>query len=616
MTVMRSRLVAVCLLVSGVAAASAQPSDDGLRPLVDSLVRSQLDTRRIAGAVVVVVQDGKAVLSEGYGHAEVATRRAMASDTPVRIGSVTKMLTALAVMQLVEAGRLDLDRDINEYLDVTIPSIGDSPVTLRRLLSHRTGFEDRRGGIGSWSGARPSLSAFVAGHVPPRLDQHQDLVAYSNVNATLAAYAVERASGETFEAYLAKHLFAPLGLLRTTAMQPPPASLRSLVASGYVQSDRPPTPVSMAAATIYEVGSTGVVASGDDMGRLMIALLDADPRIVSRASLDMMMTTQASVGRGTIGLGVYSPLGAGNNSFIGHDGDTGSFHSTLALLPQRRFGIFASYNSDGLPRTLPPAAELLQQIADRYFANDEGLPSADLPGGEVSGTYQPARRVDSNVFRLRSLFEQLTVRAVQDALTIRPAVLPFDAAMERRGANLFRWAGREISFNRVGGSVVMQLGSPVLQFVQVRWWESAGFVLRAVLLGLIVALVALSVTGAGVLRRRAVAGDALTRRLRAVTRSALLLHVIAIASAFWLVLSGWPLAAMSSPVVIPFALGVYAAAWAAAALTPLALWHCARLMTTGAGLWRVSVESMLALVVVMLTAFSLYWRIAGTSLEF
>jgi CubicO group peptidase (beta-lactamase class C family) len=196
MTVMRSGLVAVWVLLSGAAAASAQPSGDGLRPFVDSLVRSQLETRRIAGAVVVVVQDGKAVLSEGYGYAEVATRRAMASDTPVRIGSVTKMLTALAVMQLVEAGTLDRDRDINEYLDVTVPSTGDLPLTLRRLLSHRTGLEDRRGGIGAWSGARPPLRAFVAGHVPPRLDQHHDLVAYSNVNATLAAYAVEQASGE------------------------------------------------------------------------------------------------------------------------------------------------------------------------------------------------------------------------------------------------------------------------------------------------------------------------------------------------------------------------------------------------------------------------------------
>jgi hypothetical protein len=274
-----------------------------------------------------------------------------------------------------------------------------------------------------------------------------------------------------------------------------------------------------------------------------------------------------------------------------------------------------SYNSDGLPRALPPTAELLQQIAERFFAND-GLLSAEMPRSGVGGTYQPARRVDSNVFRLRGLFEQMTIRRAERTLTIRPAMLPFDAPMEPIGPNRFRWGGREISFHRSGPSVVMQLGSPVLQFVQVAWWANAGLVLPAVMIGLVVAVTALMVSGIGMLRRSLTLGDAITRRLRAATRWVLMLQVLAICAAFWLVLWGWPLAAMSSPVVVPLGLGIYAAAWTAVALTRLASWHCARLINTGAGWWAVTRESLLSLVVVMLTAFCLYWRIAGTSLEF
>jgi CubicO group peptidase (beta-lactamase class C family) len=574
-----------------------------------------MEARRIAGAVVVVVHGGQVVFAEGFGDADVATGRAMTPETPLRIGSITKLLTALAAMQLVETGQLDLDREVNDYLDVTIPQADSSPITMRRLLSHRTGLEDRRGGIGAWSGDRPALGPFLARHLPPRLVQNPDVIAYANVNATLAAYAVERASGERFESYLETHIFERLGLTHTTARQPLPGHLQSVVASGYVRSDLPPTPVSMAAATIYEVGSTGVVASGADMGRLMLAFLEDEPRVVSRASLDAMMTSQTRVGRGTIGLGLYSPLAAGGNAFIGHDGDTGGFHSTLALLPERTFGVFAAYNSDGLPNALSPAAELLQQMSDRFFA-DAAIVSAAMPGGDISGTYQPARRVDSNLFTLRSLFEQLTIGRAARAPTIRPAMLPFGTPMDETGPNRFRWAGREVSFVQNGSSVAMQVGAPVAQLVQVSWWQSAGIVLPVVLTSLIVAAAAVIVWAVGVLRRGAGVADVPSRRLRAATRSALLLHVVAIGSAFWLVLWGWPLVAISSPVVSPVALGIYAAAWTATALTPVVLWHCTRLVSTSPGLGPAIRESLLALIVVVLTAFSLLWRVAGTTLAF
>src|SRR5690606_11876138 len=117
-------------------------------------------------------------------------------ETVVRIGSLTKTFTALAVLQLVETGRLDLDRDVNEYLDFEVPSGPDrTPLTLRRLLSHQTGFEDRRGRIAAADGPRRPLNVFAPRHMPPRMRLPAGVVAYSNHNAVLAAAVLEQVSG-------------------------------------------------------------------------------------------------------------------------------------------------------------------------------------------------------------------------------------------------------------------------------------------------------------------------------------------------------------------------------------------------------------------------------------
>ena len=101
-------------------AALAVTSAD-LASVIDPLVERQVTSSRIAGALVVVVYEGAVVHAKGYGLADVARKRPMEPDTVVRLASVSKLFTAIAVMQLVAAGRLDLDRNINDYLDFAIP---------------------------------------------------------------------------------------------------------------------------------------------------------------------------------------------------------------------------------------------------------------------------------------------------------------------------------------------------------------------------------------------------------------------------------------------------------------------------------------------------------------
>ena len=143
------RIVGALLLFAGLAllplAGSAQNtlSRADLETYLDGLIPYALQRGDIAGAVVSVVKDGEVLLLKGYGVSDVATAAAVDPATTLfRPGSISKMFTATAVMQLVEAGALQLDRDVNDYLDFDIPATFAQPITLRHLLTHTAGFED------------------------------------------------------------------------------------------------------------------------------------------------------------------------------------------------------------------------------------------------------------------------------------------------------------------------------------------------------------------------------------------------------------------------------------------------------------------------------------------
>ncbi|HKV66397.1 MAG TPA: serine hydrolase domain-containing protein, partial [Rhodanobacteraceae bacterium] len=124
------------------ASAHAMTSDD-LSTFFGGMLPYMLARGDIAGGAVVVVKDGKVLFAQGYGYADLKTRTPVSpSSTLFRIGSVSKLFTWTAVMQLVEQNKLDLDRDINGYLDFRIPPRFGKPITLRDLMTHTAGFED------------------------------------------------------------------------------------------------------------------------------------------------------------------------------------------------------------------------------------------------------------------------------------------------------------------------------------------------------------------------------------------------------------------------------------------------------------------------------------------
>src|SRR5260370_17060659 len=175
-------------------------------------------------------------------------------------------------MQLVDAGSLDLDRDVNGYIDFAIPvTEGGVPVTLRRILTHRAGFEEHVKGSFTRNCECEQMGLCLANNLPQRLFPKGDVEAYSNYGVALAGYIVERVSGEPFASYVQRHILDPLGMSHSTFRQPLPDDLAPLMAKGYRTSDKPPL---AAFETVIRAPAGGPSATGTDMGPFIRPLMD------------------------------------------------------------------------------------------------------------------------------------------------------------------------------------------------------------------------------------------------------------------------------------------------------------------------------------------------------
>src|SRR3569833_1403558 len=184
-----------------------------LNAWLDGYLPYALQSGDIAGAVVTVVKDGKVLTERGYGFSDVEHRTPVdPAKTLFRPGSVSKLFTWTAVMQLVEQGKIDLDTDVNEYLDFAIPARGGKAVTMRNLMQHTAGFEEQAKGIISADPNSPNYETLLKQWVPERVFDAGTTQAYSNYGASLAGYIVQRVSGEPFDSYIEKHIFESLDM--------------------------------------------------------------------------------------------------------------------------------------------------------------------------------------------------------------------------------------------------------------------------------------------------------------------------------------------------------------------------------------------------------------------
>jgi CubicO group peptidase (beta-lactamase class C family) len=621
---------------------------DDLDAWLDGVVGSALPTTGIPGAAVSVVADGQVLTSRGYGLADTGTESGTArpvdpDDTLFRVGSVSKVVSATAVMQLVEEGRLDLDADVQQYLDFDLAT-PKGAVTLRHLLTHTSGFEEVITGLIGLPGSERALGDVMKEDPPEQVFVPDTTPAYSNYGASLAGYVAERVAGKPFVDLVQQEVLDRAGMTSSSFAQPLPADLDARLAKGYPDDAQPSYPTEVVNAA--PAGALSATAS--DMARFMLGHLGdlpADRALLDPATLDEMHRPALDAEQlGTLAAGQRMDLAFFDDSTpgvpaFGHDGDTNVFHTAMRMFPDSDAGIFVTFNGNGRDAvdTLELRTTVLQGFADRYLRADDGTAgSAAAPTGDpeaaaaLAGTWLSSRSPFSNPGALLNLSGQTEIVPRADGtIAVTPKPLGVTTGVyEKAGDDLWREVGGDAVLatraSSDGGPVDAISWGASFTLLRAEPWQVASVAMPLLLASVAVLLVSVIVWPAtaiaGFGRRRAARADAEVPAAPRPRRSRA--HLLSrIGQAVTLVaLLGWTAAAVQALSFVDVPAGALRTlqglqVLGALAVIPAALaaWQGVR---TRRGAWIVAGRILVVLALVAVAAFAVGFRLLAPSVSY
>ncbi len=366
-------LCALLLLLVLPNAVRAQPKTDppkAYEPAVkalDQFIAREVDDKRLPALSIALVDDQKVIWARGYGFADAAKKKPATADTVYRVGSVSKLFTDLAVMQLVEQGKLDLDAPVTKYLPDFKPiNKYDKPITLRMLMSHRSGLL-REPPEGNYFD--PSVTALDR---TVRSLNRTELVyepgtrtRYSNAGIAVVGFVIQETQQQRFARHLFNRVLDPLGMTHS-AFEPSPElneKLASAVMWGYDGREFP--------APTFELGMApagSMYTTVNDLSRFLSALFaggrGSGGPIISAKTLDQMWTPQFVKPGEKTGYGIGFGIGELEGiKRVGHGGAIYGFATELAALPKKKLGVVVVTSRDvanGVTRHV--ANEALRQM--------------------------------------------------------------------------------------------------------------------------------------------------------------------------------------------------------------------------------------------------------------
>jgi len=534
--------------VAGVASHVLDATD--LSAWLDGRVPYALKTGDIAGLTLSVVKDGKVLLQKGYGYADVKAKIKMdPNESLVRLGSTSKPFTWTAVMQLVQQGKIDLDRNVNDYLDFKISEKFGKPITMRDLMNHRAGFEEGLKDLLSYDPASPTTERYLKDHPRPMLFAPGKVPGYSNYGVALAGYIVQRVSGEPFDAYVERHIFKPLGMRHSTFTQPVPKDFPGFLSKGYAVASEPPSPFEM----VITAPAGSLTSTAADMARFMLAHLQQGSldgqQILDPATTALMHspTESADPGFGVMAHGLFYGMQNGRK-VLGHGGDTIVYHTEMNLLPDEGVGIFFTYNSRGKDDAVYAARkELFDGFMDRYFPAPPAvalptLASAPADAQRIAGRYEGSRRVEHGFLSVLYLLQQSVITAHPDGTISMPDLTGGTATFREVGPQLWRKVDGEqlLALKQIDGvKTVLDSDNPISVMQEASFARSAPLNLSLLLFAVVVLGCTLLAWPLGALLRRAeraVSGvSPAQKRLRRIQRVAVAVAVVYLFAWFLLI---------------------------------------------------------------------------------
>jgi CubicO group peptidase (beta-lactamase class C family) len=510
---------------------------DRFAAYLDGVVAAQFEDYDLAGLTIALVLDGRLALSRGYGFADLEARAPVDPATTLfRPGSVSKLFTWTAAMQLVEQGRIELDAPLARYVDqFELPERFGEPLTMNHLMGHAPGLEDGAAGylFARSATALMPLADSLALRRPTQIWAPGTYSAYSNWATALAGLVVANVSGERFEDYVSGHIFEPLGMRHATFEEPLPEALAPHMAQGYTARYNSIAP--MGFEFIGNFGPAGALsASAEDMARFMIAHVAdgayGESRILDPETARQMHARHFGHDSRVSGMahGFIEQLENGER-FIGHGGDTIAFHSQLVIHPDADFGLFLSFNA---PDGARARAAVVSAVIDYFFpdpAPDPWGPAApgDAEGSaeriaRVSGAYRVNRRSFTRLEGVIALGRDVVVQPGPEGEIVLPGELLGGRYVEVAPYEFRQRGGGETLLFEADDAGVSRLfiGSvPIIAADKLGFWESATTHQTVMALTLVAALFVL-INAVRRLRQPGPAGTARLARASLVTAAA------------------------------------------------------------------------------------------------
>jgi CubicO group peptidase (beta-lactamase class C family) len=446
------------------------PTDPAeLETFLDDFFGTTMEEYHIAGAAVAVVKDGKLFFTKGYGYKDIDHGIPVdPEETMFRVGSNTKPFTWTAVMQLAEQGKVDLDADVNTYLDFRVPDTFPQPITLKHLMTHTSGFGERwLESLASDESELMSEREWLVSNMPARIFAPGEAVGYSNYNAMLAGYIVSRISGQPYPQYIQEHILNPLGMSHSTATSPTPPELQANLSGGYRYADGGVEPVPNYKSQPAVFPSGVIQATVTDIARFMIAQLDygrysdkeiPEARILQEGTARQMQDTPYPIDPRLRGMTyAFADLTENDVWTLGHQGYFPPMGSQILLLPDQHLGIFFAVNT-----TLDSGPLTTQHTGFQRAFFDHYFPAP--PAGHIEPPADFAERADRYVgLYRRTSYTPSTPDKVADLL----GVFTYTVSAPGDGTLIVSMEGFKLRFVEVAPLYFRQIdGSSSLVFFE------------------------------------------------------------------------------------------------------------------------------------------------------
>ncbi|EJQ22273.1 hypothetical protein IE9_05165 [Bacillus cereus BAG4X12-1] len=379
-----------------VAPITLNPKD--VEAFTNKVIPEKMKKENAAGVALVVVKDNRILFQKGFGFSDKEKNTPIdPKKTVFRLASISKVFTASAVMQLVEQGKIDLNKDIVNYMGgLKYQNNMSEPVTMEHLLTHTTGFDyvdPRPEDIHYQDNDYTMLKDYVEENMPTVVRKPGDTYTYDNFASMLQGYIVQNLTNTPFYKYMAKNIFYPLEMHNSSFVMT--NFIKEKLATGYDTKGNA-IPVYQTRPTDMPQGS--MFSTGSDVANFMIAQLNdgkfKNNQILQKETVENMQTTKFALHpkypNMTYGFEFFSPQNHNGQYVFGKGGNIPGFSSLMWLIPEHKIGVFVVTNKDS--SALP--VEVFDDFMNHYFP-DKTKPEYLNPNEEelkkFEGVYRDLR---------------------------------------------------------------------------------------------------------------------------------------------------------------------------------------------------------------------------------